>query len=445
MRAAGDQVVTEVERGKPLTGRVVLVTRAREQAGAFAELLEAAGARVLLVPTIAIEPPESWAPLDTALARATSRGSIFTSVNGVSMVRRRVVRPPGKGARSWSAPGSPPSVPPPQRRSPGGTSGRRWCRTEYVAEGLVERLRPLIAPGERVLLPRAAETRDVLVRELTALGAGGRPRCPRIAPASATRAGARTPRGAGGGPRRRRHVHQLVHRAELLRALRRGRAAAADGGSHRRVHRPDHAGHRAGAGARARGSCRRTTPSRPRPRHRGPLRSRKELAHAVPHLPPPPAPRVSAAALDGPRDDAPRRRLRLSALRGPRPRGPRAHRVHARTVPALHRRAAQGVQGRRVDGDPGGAPVRAAARQGPARHRGLRGGRHHPAGGARGEGHHPRPAGDHRRVPVRVHEPRPLRGGGGRAGEERPVARADRADRDLARRGRARTWSRPPT
>ncbi|HSR22293.1 MAG TPA: uroporphyrinogen-III synthase, partial [Candidatus Eisenbacteria bacterium] len=67
MRAVADQVVTQVEAGKPLTGRVVLVTRAREQAGAFAELLEAAGARVLLVPTIAIEPPESWDLLDAAL------------------------------------------------------------------------------------------------------------------------------------------------------------------------------------------------------------------------------------------------------------------------------------------------------------------------------------------------------------------------------------------
>jgi uroporphyrinogen III methyltransferase/synthase len=42
---------------------------------------------------------------------------------------------------------------------------------EYVAEALAARLRPLIRPGERVLLPRAAETRDLLVRELTALGA----------------------------------------------------------------------------------------------------------------------------------------------------------------------------------------------------------------------------------------------------------------------------------
>jgi uroporphyrinogen III methyltransferase/synthase len=42
---------------------------------------------------------------------------------------------------------------------------------EYRAEGLIERLRGLIRPGDRVLLPRAAQTRDVLVVELKRLGA----------------------------------------------------------------------------------------------------------------------------------------------------------------------------------------------------------------------------------------------------------------------------------
>ena len=152
-----------------MTGRVVLVTRAREQAGAFAELLEAAGARVLLVPTIAIEPAESWAPLDAALASEFT-WVVFTSVNGVAMVRRRV-EATGRGrdllARARLA------------AIGAATAGafRDWGLTaevepaEYVAEGLVERLRPLVDAGGRVLLPRAAETRDVLVRELTALGA----------------------------------------------------------------------------------------------------------------------------------------------------------------------------------------------------------------------------------------------------------------------------------
>jgi uroporphyrinogen-III synthase len=42
----------------------------------------------MLVPTIAIEPPDSWAPLDAALA-LVHEWVIFTSVNGVTMVRRR--------------------------------------------------------------------------------------------------------------------------------------------------------------------------------------------------------------------------------------------------------------------------------------------------------------------------------------------------------------------
>jgi uroporphyrinogen III methyltransferase/synthase len=161
--------MAEVMDGKPLSGRVVLVTRAREQAGVFAGLLEAAGAQVMLVPTIAIEPPDSWAPLDAALAEEHD-WVVFTSVNGVAMVRRRV-EATGTGRalleRSRLAAIGP------------ATAGalHDWGLTaevvpgEYVAEGLLDRLRPLVAPGARVLLPRAAETRDVLVRELTAHGA----------------------------------------------------------------------------------------------------------------------------------------------------------------------------------------------------------------------------------------------------------------------------------
>jgi uroporphyrinogen III methyltransferase/synthase len=161
--------MAEVTRHKPLTGRVILVTRAREQAGVFAELLEAAGARVLLVPTITIEPPDSWAPLDAALGQEYA-WVVFTSVNGVAMVRRRV-EATGRGRglleRCRLAAIGP------------ATAGalRDWGLTaevvpgEYVAEGLLAHLRPRVAAGHRVLLPRAAETRDVLVRELAAHGA----------------------------------------------------------------------------------------------------------------------------------------------------------------------------------------------------------------------------------------------------------------------------------
>jgi uroporphyrinogen III methyltransferase/synthase len=161
--------MAEARGDKPLSGRVILVTRAREQAASFAALLEAAGAQVMLVPTIAIEPPASWAALDEALS-AEHDWVVFTSVNGVAMVRRRV-EVTGRGRalleRSRLAAIGPATA----------AALRDWGLTpevvpdEYVAEGLLERLRPLVAPGDRVLLPRAAETRDVLVRELTAAGA----------------------------------------------------------------------------------------------------------------------------------------------------------------------------------------------------------------------------------------------------------------------------------
>ncbi|HEX6775628.1 MAG TPA: uroporphyrinogen-III synthase [Methylomirabilota bacterium] len=163
--------MTAVASAKPLAGRLVVVTRPRAQAQAFAALLEEAGATVLLVPTIVIEPPVSWEPLDRALDRIADYGwAVFTSVNGVEMTRRRLAE---------------------RGREMGVLRGRRLAAIgpatagtlrdlglepevvpeEYVAEGLAESLRGLIGPGERVLLARAADTRDVLVRELEAAGA----------------------------------------------------------------------------------------------------------------------------------------------------------------------------------------------------------------------------------------------------------------------------------
>src|SRR5437773_12270499 len=89
-----------VTAARPLTCRVILVTRAREQAGRFARLLEEAGGTVLSVPTIAIEPPDSWESLDAALAASSQyRWAVFTSVNGVQMVRGRLAQL-GQGSRS---------------------------------------------------------------------------------------------------------------------------------------------------------------------------------------------------------------------------------------------------------------------------------------------------------------------------------------------------------
>lgn len=155
---------------RPLQGRTIVITRAAAQAGRFVELLEAEGARVLAAPTIAIEPPPSWEPLDAALDTIdTFAWVVFTSVNGVAMVDRRLTA----RRHAWAAVG--------RRRiaAIGPATAEALAEhgvrvdavpAEYRAEGLVMRLRRELKPGERVLLPRAAQTRDVLVQELRQLG-----------------------------------------------------------------------------------------------------------------------------------------------------------------------------------------------------------------------------------------------------------------------------------
>jgi uroporphyrinogen III methyltransferase/synthase len=160
-----------VETARPLAGKVVIVTRAAAQAGPFHTLLEAAGADVVLLPTIVIEPPDSWAPLDAALARAGEyRWVIFTSVNGVTMTRRRLAES-GRGAEALGGARVAAIGPATAEALAGWGLGAAVVPDEYVAEGLAARLRGLLAAGDRVLLPRAAETRDLLVRELEGMGA----------------------------------------------------------------------------------------------------------------------------------------------------------------------------------------------------------------------------------------------------------------------------------
>ena len=155
---------------QPLKGRTIVVTRARAQAQRFVQLLEAAGARVLRAPTIVIEPPASWEPLDTALAALDSfTWLIFTSVNGVAMVDRRLVArgiPWAAIARKRVAAIGPATA---DALAEHGVRVEA-VPAEYRAEGLVERLRAVLGPADRVLLPRAKDTRDILVVELRRLG-----------------------------------------------------------------------------------------------------------------------------------------------------------------------------------------------------------------------------------------------------------------------------------
>jgi uroporphyrinogen III methyltransferase/synthase len=157
-------------RVEPLHGRTVIVTRASKQAQRFVELLEAAGARVLQAPTIAIEPPPSWAPLDRALdALATFTWAIFTSVNGVAMVDRRL-RERGLGWAGFSRLRLAAIGPATAEALAEHGLGPAIVPTDFRAEGLIERLRGEITAGDRILITRASQARDLLTRELVRLG-----------------------------------------------------------------------------------------------------------------------------------------------------------------------------------------------------------------------------------------------------------------------------------
>jgi uroporphyrinogen III methyltransferase/synthase len=87
---------------KPLFGKRVVVTRAREQASELKRLLEEAGAQVVQFPTIEITPPASFESLDHVIGACTDyQWLIFTSTNGVDAFFERL-KHQGKDARCLS-------------------------------------------------------------------------------------------------------------------------------------------------------------------------------------------------------------------------------------------------------------------------------------------------------------------------------------------------------
>jgi|SRR5262245_16814209 len=155
----------------PLAGRTIVVTRARAQAGGFSTLLRAAGAQVLEAPAIAIAPPRSWAAADRAIARlGTYRILILTSVNGVERFLDRL-RARRVGLRALAGIDIVAIGP-----STAAALEKRGLRVaavpgDFRAEGLVDLLGGRDLRGTGVLLPRAAEARDLLVRALRRRGA----------------------------------------------------------------------------------------------------------------------------------------------------------------------------------------------------------------------------------------------------------------------------------
>jgi uroporphyrinogen-III synthase len=148
----------------------VLVTRARQQAGALAALLRRQGATVLEIPSIEIRPPRSYRSLDQALrCIADYDWLVLTSVNGAEalLARLKKLRLTAHHLKGLRIAAIGPATRAAIRKR--GLSVQVMPR-EYVAESVVVALRGRVK-GKRVLLVRAKVARDVLPRELRRAGA----------------------------------------------------------------------------------------------------------------------------------------------------------------------------------------------------------------------------------------------------------------------------------
>lgn len=149
----------------PLAGKRVVITRAHHQVAAMARELEALGATVISIPTIEIRPPQSFEPLDKALAKVQKYDwLIVTSVNGVHALKKRLdkagIAPSALRHLSIAAIG-------PATRDEVLALGLpvKVMPAEYVAESVVAALREQVK-GKSVLLVRAKVARDVIPRDL---------------------------------------------------------------------------------------------------------------------------------------------------------------------------------------------------------------------------------------------------------------------------------------
>ncbi|MBW1863808.1 MAG: uroporphyrinogen-III C-methyltransferase [Deltaproteobacteria bacterium] len=156
---------------RPLFGRRIVVTRAREQASSFLAGLSQLGAECIEFPTIEIIPPESWRELDKTIHSLEDyQWLLFTSVNGVKYFFQRL-ETLEKDVRDLK--GIKIGAIGPKTAEAIHKKGIRpdMVPDEYRAEAMVEAFKRLETEALRILLPRAAQAREILSQELEKMGA----------------------------------------------------------------------------------------------------------------------------------------------------------------------------------------------------------------------------------------------------------------------------------
>jgi uroporphyrinogen III methyltransferase / synthase len=168
--AARRQDLAWLER-RPLYGKRIVVTRAREQASRLAGTLRSLGAEVIELPAIRIEPRIDTPEVREAIASIASYALVcLTSPNGVRLLFEAMAAH-GIDARALAS-ATVAAIGP-------GTAAELAERgviadivpERYVAESLADALEKVDVAGRPVLIARAAEAREVLPQALAERGA----------------------------------------------------------------------------------------------------------------------------------------------------------------------------------------------------------------------------------------------------------------------------------
>ena len=155
---------------KPLFGRRILVTRAKEPSRKMADRIALQGGDPVLFPTIRILPPLDLSALDECISRIGSYDwVIFTSANGVDRFFERFfeIR---TDIREMAGPrvGAIGPVTAATIHSRGIKVER--VAKEFTAEGVLELLSGEEVNGKRFLIPRAEKARETLPQGLAEMG-----------------------------------------------------------------------------------------------------------------------------------------------------------------------------------------------------------------------------------------------------------------------------------
>lgn len=155
---------------QPLAGRRVLVTRAQAQASDLCELLRQQGAEPVEFPVIRIRPLDIRERVaQIAAADFPFDWVIFTSVNGVELFWQALSEL-GRAGRPWGS--AKVAALGPATAAALEKHGRRvdYCPPRFIAEEFLAAF-PEAVEGQRILIPRAREARELIPQELARRGA----------------------------------------------------------------------------------------------------------------------------------------------------------------------------------------------------------------------------------------------------------------------------------